>query len=79
MRLYRPERCALCGKLDTHPIHDVPGPLPLLQRLKRLFWPRWVWGFPDGVHLFHSRARRIELAEEMEQLKRRIKRQRRTT
>jgi hypothetical protein len=76
-KAYRPERCALCGKLDTHWTHQVDAPPTLGAKLMRLFWPRWMWGHTEGRHTFVSKAARVEAADRMAKLKRRIARQRR--
>ena len=71
MKVYRPTRCALCQRMLSHPIHNVSAPPSWWRRLLHLMWPRWMWGYPDGGHLFVSKAIRVEMAEEMFKLKQR--------
>lgn len=73
--LYHPARCALCNKRENHDIHDVEQALPLWRKLLRLWWPRWMWGQPEGKHLFVSRAARVEAADQMSRVKNRLRKQ----
>lgn len=77
--LYRPERCALCGKMQDNDIHRVPAPPTLLEKLTRLFWPRWLWGFTEGRHMFVSKAARVAASDRMARIKLALKKKRRTS
>lgn len=74
--LYRPDRCALCKKLQRHPVHTVAEPLPLWRRLLSLAWPRWMWGDPAGRHAFFSKHNRVMQSNEMHKLRMQIRKNR---
>jgi hypothetical protein len=76
-QLYDPLRCALCGKKPDHALHEASAPPPLWRRLLRLWWPSWMWGEPEGTHLFVSRASRVEMSDKMAALRRRVVKQQR--
>lgn len=77
-KLHRPGRCALCGKFEDHPIHDVVRPLKWWQRLARLAWPRWMWQRTKGggsvaphTHQKDSRDRVVAATDSMNLMRRR--------
>jgi hypothetical protein len=72
MKTYREGRCALCGKVRGHPVHDVPPPLRWWQRVLQLPWPSFIHGVVQGAHRFVDRDRRTHAAEDLNRLKQAI-------
>ena len=76
-RLWSADRCALCGKVRGHPIHDARPPMRWWERLVRLAWPTFIHGEVAGAHLFSDASVRVEMSNQMAVLRRRIQKMRR--
>ncbi len=78
MKIWRPDRCGVCGKRREHANHQLSNPRPptLLGRLLRCFWPRWLWGEEQGVHIFQDDAQRAALSQQMYHVRERLRKKR---
>jgi len=75
--LWDADRCAICKKVRSHPIHDARPPLRWWERVLRLMWPTFIHGEAAGAHLFSDASVRVEMSNQMAALKRRIQKKRR--
>lgn len=66
--IYKRGKCELCGKGREHDNHSMTDSRPLWRRL---LWPAHLHG-PIAYHDFVDRDRRVDAADGMARLKRRL-------
>lgn len=77
MKLWRPDRCAVCGKKREHTCHQLENPRPPWWRLLLgIIWPRWTWGERAGIHVFQDDSQRATNAEVMYRIRQSIRKRR---
>ncbi|HEY6007573.1 MAG TPA: hypothetical protein VIU40_04560 [Geobacteraceae bacterium] len=75
MKVYRGNRCLICGKLRDDKLHQPVPKVSLLYRLLHLAWPRWR--VPKGEHDFKTDRMFREASADADRLMKKMKRHRR--